>query len=181
MYIVIGLSLEPYVFYYIDDIVICTPTFELHLAVLRELFHRLKGANFTINFEKCKFCRHSLEFLGFVVNANGLRTDPSKVQSILYYPFPKNTSQIRRLIGLIGYYRRFLKDFASVYSPISDLLKGSKTGQSIVWTDEENDAFLKIRKWLSSAPILASPDFSKEFCVACDASGNGVGAVLFQE
>lgn len=120
MDMVIGPSLEPYVFYYLDDIIVVTPDFATHLATLKKLFKCLKEANLTINFEKCNFCRPSLKFLGFVVDQNGLRTDPEKIQNILNYPVPTNSTQIRRLIGLVGYYRRFLKDFASVCSPISD-------------------------------------------------------------
>ncbi|KAK9887659.1 hypothetical protein WA026_023780 [Henosepilachna vigintioctopunctata] len=181
MDVVIGPSLEPYVFYYVDDIIVATPDFDTHVATLRRLFERLKEANLTINFDKCKFCRPSLKFLGFIVDQDGLRTDPDKVESILNYPTPTNTTQIRRLIGLVGYYRRFLKNFSTLCSPISDLLKGRKKGQSIVWTKEADDAFREIKLALTTTPILASPDFSKRFFLACDASNVGVGGVLFQE
>lgn len=114
MDLVIGPALEPYVFYYLDDVIVVTPDFETHISVLEKLFNRLKEANLTINFDKCKFCRNSLKFLGFVVDAEGLRTDPEKVKAIAEYPIPQNTTQIRRLIGLLGYYRRFLKDSSTV-------------------------------------------------------------------
>ncbi|XP_072395302.1 uncharacterized protein [Diabrotica undecimpunctata] len=178
---VIGPLLEPYVFYYLDDIIVVTPDFDCHIKILKMLFKRLKYANLTVNFEKCQFCRPSLKFLGFVVDQQGLRTDPAKVEAILEYPVPKTTTQIRRLIGLIGYYRRFLNNFASICTPISDLLKGKKKGQSIVWTPEANLAFSQIKQALTSAPVLASPDFDKHFYLACDASDTGVGGVLFQK
>nr|CAI5851281.1 unnamed protein product [Callosobruchus analis] len=181
MDMVIGPALEPYVFYYLDDIVIATPDFELHLDILRKLFERLKQAGLTVNFEKCEFCRPSLKFLGFVVDEKGLRTDESKVSAIVDYPTPKTTTQVRRLIGLVGYYRRFLKNFASICSPISDLLKGRKKGQNIEWTDEADRAFAQIKQSLTTAPVLASPDFSKPFVLYCDASDTGVGSVLYQE
>lgn len=181
MDMVIGPSLEPYVFYYLDDIIVVTPDFESHLKVLTQLFKRLQEANLTVNFGKCQFCRSSLKFLGFLVDEQGLRTDPDKIKSILEYPVPTNTTQIRRLIGLVGYYRRFLKDFSTVCSPISDLLKGRKKGQPIVWTEEADAAFKRVKQVLTSTPVLASPDFSKRFFLACDASDVGVGSVLFQE
>ncbi|KAK9730865.1 Reverse transcriptase (RNA-dependent DNA polymerase) [Popillia japonica] len=133
---VIGPSLEPYVFYYLDDIIICTPDFETHLIVLRKVFERLQHAKLTVNYEKCHFCRPSLKFLGFIVDQEGLRTDPDKVSAIVDYPTPKTTTQIKRLIGLVGYYRRFLKNFSALSSPITDLLRGRKKGQPITWTPE---------------------------------------------
>lgn len=181
MDMVIGPSLEPYVFYYIDDIVVVTPDFNTHVRVLKELHQKLRDAGLTVNFDKCMFCRTSLNFLGFVVDKHGLRTDPEKIQAVLEYPTPQNTTQVRRLIGLIGYYRRFLENSSSVCAPITDLLKGRKKGQTIVWTQEANDAFDNIKELLTSAPILASPDFSKRFFIAADASNRGVGGVLFQE
>lgn len=82
---------------------------------------------------------------------------------------------------MIGYYRRFLKDFSSLCSPITDLLKGRKKGQPIVWTPEANIAFAKIKEALTTAPVLASPDYTKPFSLMCDASDTGVGCVLYQE
>lgn len=181
MDMVIGPALEPYVFYYLDDIVVASPDFETHLDVLRKLYQRLKDANLTVNFKKCVFCRSALKFLGFIVDERGLRTDPDKVSAILSYPTPKNTTQIRRLVGLIGYYRRFLRNFSTVCSPITDLLKGQKKGQPVSWTPEADSAFQEIKKMLTSTPILASADFNEQFCIICDASDTGVGGVLFQE
>lgn len=181
MDIVIDPSLRPYCFCYLDDIIIATPTFELHLEILNKLYLRLKEANLTVNFQKCEFCRDSLKFLGFVVDKAGLRTDEEKVSAILNYPAPKNTTEIKRLIGLIGWYRRFIKDFSTVCSPITDLLHGRKKGQSISWTLEAENAFIEIKKRLTSSPILASPDFSKEFIIQTDASDTGLGAILYQQ
>lgn len=178
---VIGPDLEPYVFYYLDDIIVATPDFTTHLKILREVYTRLKNANLTVNFQKCHFCRPSLKFLGFIVDEAGLRTDPEKISALLNYPTPRNTTQIRRLIGLIGYYRRFLKDFASISSPINDLLKGRKKGQSITWSNEADEAFQKIKILLTTAPVLASPNFVKPFSIMCDASDSGVAGILFQE
>lgn len=181
MDIVIGAALEPYVFYYLDDIIVATPDFSTHLQVLKKLYLRLKEANLTVNIEKCVFCRPSLRFLGFLVDERGLRTDPDKISAVLNYNVPTNTTQIRRLIGMVGYYRRFLKDFSSICSPITDLLKGRKKGQSIRWTPEADQAFSEIKRVLTTTPILASPDFTKPFIIMCDASNTGIGAVLYQE
>ena len=179
--LVIGPALEPYVFYYLDDIIVCTPDFQTHCDILKKLFFRLKNANLTINLEKCQFCRPSLKFLGYVVDENGLRTNPEKISALLEYPVPKNSTQICRLIGMVGYYRRFLKDFSSLCSPISDLLKGRKKGQPITWTVEADEGFKKIKVALTTAPVLASPNYTRPFILMCDASDTGVGSVLYQE
>ena len=181
MDLVIGPELEPYVFYYLDDLIVCTPDFQSHIKTLDEVHRRLKNANLTVNLDKCNFARDSLKFLGFVVDEKGLRTDPEKISAILEYPTPSTTTQIRRVIGMIGYYRRFLPNFSSVAAPITDLLKGKKKGQPITWSPEADDAFKEVKRLLTSTPVLSSPDFSKPFSIVCDASDLGVGGVLFQD
>lgn len=177
---VIGPSLEPFCFSYLDDIIIATPDFPTHLEILQKVFSRLKDANLTVNLKKCQFCRPSLTFLGFVVDQQGLRTDPEKVSAIMNYSVPKTTTEIKRLIGLVSWYRRFIKDFSTICSPISDLLHGRKKGQSITWTTEADQAFNEIKRRLTSAPVLASPDFTKPFIIQCDASNTAVGSILYQ-
>lgn len=181
MDIVLNPAIIPFCFVFLDDIIVATPTFELHLKILKEVYLRLREANLTVNLKKCEFCRPSLKFLGFVVDQEGLRTDPDKVSAILKFPTPKTTTEIKRLIGLVSWYRRFVKNFSSISSPINALLHGRKKGQSIVWTPEAEAAFSEIKTRLTSAPILASPDFSRQFVIQCDASDVGIGVVLYQE
>lgn len=169
------------VFVYLDDIVIASPDFDSHIQTLTSVYERLKEAGFKINLEKCQFCRPSLSFLGFIVDHQGLRTDPNKVDCIVNYPVPNTTTEIKRLIGLISYYRRFLKNFSTIASPITSLLHGKKKGQAIGWTPEADVALKEIKLLISSAPVLVSPDFSKRFFIQTDASDVGLGAVLFQE
>lgn len=103
------------------------------------------------------------------------------MSDIVNYPTPKNTPEIKRLLDLVSWYRRFIKIFSSISSPITDLLHGMKKGQPIVWTEEAERAFMEVKSRLTSAPVLASPDFSNPFVIQCDASDSGVGAVLYQE
>lgn len=114
------------VFCYLDDLCIATSTFEEHIEVLDIVYNKLRVAGFTINFEKCEFCKSSLKFLGFVVDEGGLRSDPEKVQAILALKAPKTTTEIKRAMGLISYYRRFLPNFSTLSAPINSLLKGRK-------------------------------------------------------
>ncbi|CAG9829901.1 unnamed protein product [Diabrotica balteata] len=180
MDLVIGPQLEPYVFYYLDDILVVTPDFSLHMEILDKLFSRLKEANLTINLDKCQFCRPSLKFLGYVVDSKGLRTDPDKVTAIKDFPIPKTTTQVRRILGMCGYYRRFVPSYSTLLSPLTDLLKNRKKGQTITWTSEADDAFRRIKEALTSAPVMTSPNFKEHFYLMTDCSNTASGGVLFQ-
>lgn len=96
---VLGPELEPNVFVYLVNIVVITQIFEKHLAVLEEVFRRLREANLTVSFGKCKFCRAEMEFLGYVVDKNGLRVNPDKVKAMLEIQTPKNVREVRRIVG----------------------------------------------------------------------------------
>lgn len=93
---VLGPKLEPFVFVYLDDVVIVTQTLEHHLVVLEEVFERLREANLTVSWEKCQFCRPEMKYLGYVVDRNGLHVDPDKVRAMLELPVPKTVSEVRR-------------------------------------------------------------------------------------
>lgn len=168
-------------FVYLDDIIIASPTFEEHIQTLTTIYEKLNEAGFKVNFDKCEFCKESITFLGFIVDENGLRTDPEKVSAINRFKTPKTTTEVKRLIGLISYYRVFLPNLSTISSPITALIKSKKKGQTIKWTPEAESAFEKIKELITCAPILVSPDFGKPFFIQTDASAVGVGAVLFQE
>lgn len=177
---VLGYSLEPFVFVYLDDIIIATSTFEKHVEVLLEVFGRLKEAHLTINLEKCDFCLPSLRYLGFLLDGEGLRTDPDKVSAMLAYPRPQTTTEVKRFIGMVGWYRRFIPHYSDLTAPMTALIKGKRKSQRISWGEEAEESFRKIKEALVSAPILVSPDFMKQFTLQCDASDVGVGCVLTQ-
>lgn len=177
---VLGPELDPFVFVYLDDVIIATPSFEQHLEILRIVFNRLKSANLTVNIDKCNFCLPSLKYLGFVVDRHGLRTDPDKVKAMLDYPVPKTATEVKRFIGMCSWYRRFVKDYSTITAPVNALLKGRRKSQKVVWNEEADDAFRQIKQALVSAPILSSPDFSKPFYIQCDASNVGLGVMLTQ-
>lgn len=176
--LVIAHDLEPFVFVYLDDIVIVTPDFETHLKIIEEVFSRLRNAGLTVSRDKCQFCKPELKYLGYIVDRNGLHVDPEKVQAILQIPSPTNVGEVRRIIGMTSWYRRFIPDYSTLTAPITKLLrKNSK----FLWTDECDDAFRTLKQILISAPVLSCPDFSLPFVIQCDASGYGLGAVLTQQ
>lgn len=175
---VIGADLEPYVFTYLDDIIVISPTFEKHLEILKIVFDRINNAGFTLNRNKCQFCRPEIKYLGYVVNKCGLHVDPDKVQAILKYERPKSTSDIRRFIGMASWYRRHIENFSIITAPLTNLLRKHAR---FVWTDECESAFQTLKNHLVAAPVLSCPDFSKTFTIQCDASDYGIGAALTQE
>lgn len=178
---VFGPALEPHIFVYLDDIIITSKTFEEHIELLKEVASRLNNANLSVNISKCEFFRKSLKYLGFIVDELGLRTDPGKVAAMVNFPQPSNTTEIKRFVGMCSWYRRFVPHFSSLVAPINDLIKSKKKGNKIFWTAKAEDAFLKIKQALVTAPILSSPDFSRKFIIQCDASDAGLGCVLTQE
>lgn len=178
---IFGPQYEPNIFCYLDDIIVCSATFEEHIKLLSVVRDKLKEANLTINTKKCEFFKTSLKFLGYVVGGNSLRTDPDKISAMINYPRPTTTTEVKRFIGLCSWYRRFIKDFSTLVSPINDLLKGKKKKrESISWSSEAESSFIKIKEALVSSPVLSQPDFSQPFTIQCDASNTGLGGVLTQ-
>lgn len=181
---IIGPEFEPKAFVYLDDCIIATNNFEDHLLTLKEIFTRLRKAGFTINIDKCQFCRPSLKYLGFVVDQNGLRTDPDKVSAISQFPLPSTVTEIKRFLGMCSWYRRFVPGFATLSAPISDLIKGKKKKMPVTWTPEATKSFSDLKAALTSSPVLVSPDYTfpiRPFKIHTDASNYGLGAVLTQE
>lgn len=175
---VVGYDLEPHVFAYLDDIVILTSTFEQHLIILTKVLDRLIEAGLTLNREKCHFCMSELRYLGFIVDERGLRCDPSKVSAILDIPSPKNVHEVRRFVGMSAWYRRFVPDFSTIVAPLTNL---TKKNVKFDWSNGCELAFNTLKEKLVSSPVLNVPDFSQHFYLQTDASGFGLGAVLFQK
>lgn len=111
---VIGCDLEPKAFINLDDIVVATDTFAEHFDVLKKIATRLTEAGLTISVEKSRFCMRSLKYLGYVVSEKGISPDPEKIESVVHYPVPKCIKDVRRLLGLVGWYRRFIPQFAAI-------------------------------------------------------------------
>ena len=118
-----------------------------------------------------------VEFLGHIVSADGVRTDPSKTEKVAQWPVPTNRKEIQQFLGLANYYRRFVKDFATIAKPLHSLTE--KTAK-FEWTSKCQTAFEELRHRLITAPVLAFPDYEREFILDTDASDTGIGAVLSQ-
>ncbi|KAL8606678.1 hypothetical protein ACOMHN_055353 [Nucella lapillus] len=165
---------------FMDDILIASETWEEHMSQLAEVLLRLRRANLTARPTKCQIGYPDLEFLGFVVGENTKQPEKSKIERMLSSARPKSKTEVRSLLGLIGFYREFVPNFAAITSPLSDL---TKKGQPPVvqWTEAAEKALKTVKERLGTYPILKLPDMSKQFTLRTDASGVGLGAVLLQE
>eukprot|EP00731_Ephydatia_muelleri_P026771 Em0018g871a len=144
-----------------------------------EVLMRIEKAGLTVKLSKSKFAKRSCEYLGYIVGGGVVKPILSKVEAISSFPKPDTKTAVRAFLGLAGYYRRFIPDFASVAAPLTDLTKKS-VPNSGVWNEGCQRAFETLKKALISEPVLSSPDVSKTFIVQTDASDRGVGAVLSQ-
>lgn len=174
---VLGCDLEPNVFVYMDDIIIATKTLDHHFKLLHIVASRLTAAGLTISSEKSRFCMKQLAYLGHIIGGGKIAPNPEGIAPILDYPTPRCVKDLRRLLGMAGWYRRFISNFATVTAPLSDLLK---KGKAFKWTPEAEVAFGKLKDILVSAPVLANPDYEKPFVLQTDASDTGIGGVLVQ-
>lgn len=126
---------------------------------------------------KCLFAQCQLCYLGHVISKAGVSTDPEKISDVLHWPTPTTVKELHGFLGLAGYYRQFVKHFGVISKPLTELLR---KGAMFMWTDIQEQAFCALKDALTSAPVLALPNFSKPFQVETDASGHGIGAVLMQ-
>ncbi|GJW21861.1 putative reverse transcriptase domain-containing protein [Tanacetum coccineum] len=150
------------------------PKHEEHLKLILEL---LKKEELYAKFSKCEFWIPKVQFLGHVIDSQGIHVDPAKIESIKDWASPKSPTEIRQFLGLAGYYRRFIEGFSKIAKPMTKL---TQKKVKFKWGDKQETAFQLLKQKLCSAPILALPEGSEDFIVYCDASIKGLGAVLMQ-
>ncbi|GFU92310.1 retrovirus-related Pol polyprotein from transposon 412 [Trichonephila clavipes] len=172
-----GLTFEACLIY-LDDVIIGGRTFEEHLQNIRKVLSKLSDANLKLNPSKCKFFQKEVNYLGHIISAEGVRTDPEKVSAVKNWKRPENLRELRSFLGLCTYYRKFVKGFSNIARPLHKL---TESKQKFQWTKECEDSFLQLKEALTSSPILIYPQPDKPFILDTDASNESVGAVLSQE
>ena len=165
---------------YVDDLCVFSSDFDSHLVHLEQLFQLLSKANLKLKPQKCQFAKPQIHYLGHVISAKGIQVNPDKMSAVKTFPTPKNQKDVRGFLGLCNYYRKFIKGFSHLATPLNNLLK--KSDDKFKWSPECQTAFDGLKNALTSEPVvLAYPDFEKPFIVSTDASNLSIGYILSQE
>jgi len=158
MDLVIPYQLKSHLPVFLDDFLLLSNKFEDHLLHLSEVATQLRKAGLTINVQKSQFCLRQVDYLGYLVGEGTLQVNPNKISAVNEFPIPKTQKQLRRFLGMTGWYQRFISNYSSVIFPLTELLRG----KDFQWNEN-------IKAKLCSAPCLVHPDYEKPFILQCDA------------
>ena len=162
---------------YLDDILIFSETFEKHMFHLNTIFEKLCQYGLKLKLKKCSFLQTEVNYLGFVIDENGIKPDQKKVEAIRTLPVPTCVKEVRSFVGMCSYYRRFIPNFSQIAEPIIDL---TRKYAHFKWTDVHQTAFQFIKDSLTTVPLLVYPDSNKPYTLYTDASDTCIGACLTQ-
>jgi transposase InsO family protein len=162
---------------YLDDIIVFSTSLQEHMINLERVFTKLRESNFKVQMDKSEFLKLEIAFLGHVITRDGIKPNPDKVVAIQNYPIPRTPKEIKQFLSLVGYYRKFIPDFARITKPLTQCLK---KGRKVTINSEYSNSFEKCKDLLTNDPILQYPDFSRDFILTTDASNVALGAILSQ-
>ena len=148
------------------------------MAHLADIFCRLEKAGLKLKLSKCDFFKEKVEYLGHIISGQGIEPDPDKIKVIKELSPPTNVREVRSIIGMASYCRRFIDQFSKITQPLTEL---AKKHTRFAWTPERQQAFESLKQKLSCAPVLAHPDMSRPFKLYTDATLYAVGAILTQD
>jgi hypothetical protein len=161
---------------FFNDILIYNKNLQNHLKHLKVVLELLQQHQLYAKLSKCHFGCQEVEYLGHVISEDGVKVDPNKIDAMLKWHVPRNHKALRGFLGLIGYYRKFVKGYGGIATPLTNLLKKN----SFAWNEKAERAFNQLKEAMTTPPVLGLPDFTKAFIVECDASGEGIVVVLMQ-
>ncbi len=164
---------------YLDDIIIFSNSITEHCNRLRAVLTRFRQHDLRLNLAKCTFAAKKVHYLGHMISEDGVSPLPSKIEAIKYIPVPKTVKEVRNFLGLSGYYRRFIKDYATISAPLTKLTT-KPSNQQFNWSADCEHAFTILKTCLCNSPVLVHPKFDREFLLQTDASDIGLGAILSQ-
>ncbi|XP_074324186.1 putative mitochondrial protein AtMg00860 [Apium graveolens] len=162
---------------FFDDILIYSRSLAAHVTHLRVVLQLMTEHQLYAKHIKCLFGQQKLEYPGHIISSEGVSTDSDKIAVMKHWRTPSNIKQLRGFLGLTGYYRRFIKGYREISRLLTQLLKKN----SFFWNQDATAAFENLKYAMTSAPVLALPDYSLPFVLKTDASTLGVGAVLMQQ
>ncbi|KAL0154966.1 hypothetical protein M9458_049229, partial [Cirrhinus mrigala] len=168
---------DQFIYVYLDDILIFSSSLQEHVQHVRRVLQRLLENGLFVKAEKCDFHAQSVPFLGYIVSAEGMRMDPEKIKAVVDWPSPDSRKALQRFLGFANFYRRFIRNYSQLAAPLTAL---TSPRTAFRWSDAAEAAFANLKRRFVSAPILVTPDPSRQFVVEVDASEVGVGAVLSQ-
>jgi len=162
---------------FFDDILVYSDSLSSHVQHLDIIFQALLRGQYYLKQTKCLFAQTQLEYLGHVVSSNGVAPEPSKIQAIIQWPTPTSAKDLRAFLGLTGFYRKFIQKYAAIATPLTHLF----CKDAFEWSQESQDAFDKLKTSITSAPVLALPNFNEPFTVETNASSTTMWAMLIQQ
>ena len=168
---------------YIDDLIIYADTYEEYLANLEAVLLRFKQHNITVSPKKCQFLMNEIEYVGYVINTEGIRFSPEKKEKALNFPLPTTTGALKQFTGLAEHFHRHVRNFADLSRPLFKMLDGySKRNRNnkLTWSEKDQQAFRALQTAICDSPTLYFPEPSREIFLETDASDYGIGAYLYQ-
>ena len=160
-----------------DDVIICSATFEEHLELLKSLFDKFRESGIQLKLSKCLFACEEVDFLGYHLSREGIKPQERLITAVNRFKSPENKRDLKGFLGLAGFYRNFIAIFAEISQPLNKL---TNDHIEFTWNDECEESFSKIKKLLSTYPVLAFPNIGEPFFIEVDASDHAVGGVLSQ-
>jgi len=169
--------LDKFVVVYLDNILIYSNSLDEHIDHVSKVLQALQDNYLLVKLEKCVFHVKEIEFLGHIITGKGIKTDPAKIAVVKDWPVPTSIKEVQSFLGFCNYYRRFIKNFSIVVNILFSL---TRKESKFIWNSEHQEAFMKLKELLTSAPVLILPDPAKQFIMETNASHFALGCVLSQ-